>query len=91
MTLEQKDRFEIEARGATDVGMKRRLNEDVFVLDNEHGVFLVADGMGNTTIAETLNARPVIRNTRPNSRPSDTSPSAVVWMMPENSVVPENP
>ena len=52
MTLKQNDRFEIEARGATDVGMKRRLNEDVFVLDNEHEIFLVADGMGGHAAGE---------------------------------------
>ena len=38
--------------------------------------------------AETLNARPEIRKTRPKSRPSDRSPCIAVWMMPENSVVP---
>ena len=38
--------FRLDAWGATDVGMKRRLNEDVFLVDLEAGVFLVADGMG---------------------------------------------
>jgi len=46
------DRFEIEARGRTDVGMKRRINEDVFVLDPEHGIYLVADGMGGHAAGE---------------------------------------
>jgi protein phosphatase len=44
--------FEIESQGQTDVGMKRRVNEDVFVLDPEHGVFLVADGMGGHAAGE---------------------------------------
>ena len=44
--------FELEARGATDVGMKRRLNEDVYLLDDEAGVFLVADGMGGHAAGE---------------------------------------
>jgi protein phosphatase len=46
------NRFEIESGGRTDVGMKRRVNEDVFVLDPQHGVFLVADGMGGHAAGE---------------------------------------
>ncbi len=45
-------RFEMEAVGRTDVGMKRKVNEDVFVLDPEHGIFLVADGMGGHAAGE---------------------------------------
>ena len=46
------DCFELEASGATDVGMKRRLNEDVYFLDSEAGVYLVADGMGGHAAGE---------------------------------------
>jgi protein phosphatase len=46
------NRFELEASGATDVGMKRRLNEDVVVLDDEAGMYLVADGMGGHAAGE---------------------------------------
>jgi PPM family protein phosphatase len=42
----------VEAWGTTDVGMKRRVNEDTFVTDPEHGVFLVADGMGGHAAGE---------------------------------------
>jgi len=49
---EFQNRFEIESGGQTDVGMKRRVNEDVFVLDPQHGVFLVADGMGGHAAGE---------------------------------------
>ena len=52
MKAEVHSRFEIEARGQTDVGLKRRINEDVFVLDPQHGVFLVADGMGGHAAGE---------------------------------------
>jgi protein phosphatase len=45
-------RFHLEACGATDVGMKRRLNEDVFVLDHDSGMYLVADGMGGHAAGE---------------------------------------
>jgi PPM family protein phosphatase len=44
--------FEIEATGKTDVGLKRRINEDVFVLDPEHDLYLVADGMGGHAAGE---------------------------------------
>ncbi len=52
MAVDAGNRFEIEACGATDVGMKRRLNEDVFVLDHEVGVYVVADGMGGHAAGE---------------------------------------
>lgn len=38
--------------GLTDVGMKRRLNEDVFLIDSDAGVYLVADGMGGHAAGE---------------------------------------
>lgn len=52
MNGEQASRIEIEAFGATDVGMKRRLNEDVFLVDDELGLYLVADGMGGHAAGE---------------------------------------
>jgi len=36
----------ISARGQTDVGRKRDHNEDSFLVDDELGLFIVADGMG---------------------------------------------
>ena len=45
-------RFQIEAYGRTDVGMKRRLNEDVFLIDAAQAVYLVADGMGGHAAGE---------------------------------------
>ncbi len=44
--------LKIEAWGQTDVGMKRRLNEDVFLLDEGIGLYLVADGMGGHAAGE---------------------------------------
>lgn len=41
-----------EAAGATHVGRIRAGNEDAFRLDPEHGVFLVADGMGGHAAGE---------------------------------------
>lgn len=44
--------YRLEAKGSTDVGRKRQLNEDVFLVDDELGVFLVADGMGGHAAGE---------------------------------------
>jgi serine/threonine protein phosphatase PrpC len=52
VNLKSDDRFYLEATGATDVGMKRRRNEDVFVIDADAGMYLVADGMGGHAAGE---------------------------------------
>lgn len=52
MSLEQDNQVEIEAAGATDVGMKRRLNEDVVILDAGNELYVVADGMGGHAAGE---------------------------------------
>lgn len=38
--------LQLEARGITDVGMRRDHNEDAFLVDDELRLFVVADGMG---------------------------------------------
>jgi protein phosphatase len=45
-------KLNVRSWGMTDVGMKRRLNEDVFLIDSEAGVYLVADGMGGHAAGE---------------------------------------
>ena len=42
----------IEAAGATDVGRKRKGNEDSFFLDERLGLYVVADGMGGHAAGE---------------------------------------
>ncbi len=38
--------LQINARGASDIGKKRNENEDSIGIDEENGIFVVADGMG---------------------------------------------
>ncbi len=42
----------IKASGITDVGLKRESNEDAFSMDEELGLYLVADGMGGHLAGE---------------------------------------
>jgi len=42
----------IEAFGQTDVGRRRKLNEDIFLVDNEAGLYAVCDGMGGHNAGE---------------------------------------
>jgi protein phosphatase len=42
----------VESAGITDVGRRRENNEDRIFLDDEHGLYLVADGMGGHQAGE---------------------------------------
>jgi PPM family protein phosphatase len=44
--------FRIEVAGQTDVGRKRAHNEDSFAIYSEHGLYIVADGMGGHASGE---------------------------------------
>ena len=75
--------FTIEASGATDVGMKRRLNEDVYLVDDSLGVYLVADGMGGHAageVASRLAAEEIVRTFSGRS-PSDHETWPEHWNM----------
>lgn len=45
-------RFKIVSSGLTDVGLKRDHNEDYVLIDGEHGLFVLADGMGGHASGE---------------------------------------
>lgn len=42
----------VEAAGLTDVGKKREGNEDAFLLDTKHQLYVIADGMGGHQAGE---------------------------------------
>jgi protein phosphatase len=42
----------LESFGLTDVGLRRKLNEDSLFVDNDTGLFVVADGMGGHNAGE---------------------------------------
>lgn len=42
----------IKAAGRTDIGLKRKLNEDAYLIRHDLGLFIVADGMGGHKAGE---------------------------------------
>lgn len=69
--------MKLRAAAATDVGRRRRNNEDAFAVAHEHGLFLVADGMGGHTagqVASETAAREVLAAIRA-SETAGSSPS----------------
>lgn len=49
----------VRSVGDTHVGMKRTLNEDAFLVDDELGLYLVADGMGGHAAGEVASSEAV--------------------------------
>ncbi|MCK5099196.1 MAG: protein phosphatase 2C domain-containing protein, partial [Desulfobacteraceae bacterium] len=41
-----------EAAGQTDIGKKRKINQDAFLIDEAKGLFIVADGLGGHRAGE---------------------------------------
>ena len=42
----------IKAYGKSDIGMRRKKNQDYFLIDNSLGIYVVADGMGGMEAGE---------------------------------------
>ncbi len=80
-------RLRLEAWGATDVGMKRRLNEDVYLVDDALEVFLVADGMGGHAAGEVASrlAAEEISRTLARHRDADSETWPEHWNMARSS------
>ncbi len=66
--------YRLQATGATDVGRKRQLNEDVYLIDDALGLYLVADGMGGHAageVASRLAADEILNSLGEPSSPND--------------------
>lgn len=56
----------LRSSGATDVGLQRSNNEDTFACEPQHGIWVVADGMGGHAageIASQITAQTIIQQT----------------------------
>ncbi len=51
--------MQYHSAGLTDVGQRRKLNEDAFLVDDELGLYVVADGMGGHAAGEIASEQAV--------------------------------
>lgn len=70
----------VESAGMTDVGKKRKGNEDALYLDDQQGLYIVSDGMGGHRAGEVASELVVktIRNAMAGSESPAAAPPAAV-------------
>ena len=51
--------MQYHSAGLTDVGQRRKLNEDAFLIDDDLGLYVVADGMGGHAAGEIASQQAV--------------------------------
>ena len=68
----------IEAFGATDVGRRRKLNEDNFVIDDQSRLYAVCDGMGGHNAGEVA-SKMAIETIAAFIRKSDGDEKDITW------------
>ena len=51
--------MQYHSAGLTDVGQRRKLNEDAFLVDDDLGLYVVADGMGGHAAGEIASEQAV--------------------------------
>lgn len=68
----------IEAYGQTDVGRRRKLNEDSFLVDTETNLFAVCDGMGGHNAGEVA-SRMAIETLEAFIQKSAKDPKDITW------------
>jgi protein phosphatase len=85
--------MKIRAAAKTDVGLKRKLNEDSLLVDSESGIYVVADGMGGHKAGEVA-SRIVVetmadywRKVRGRTPPSFLVPIREEWSRTANHLV----